>query len=278
MEVDGVSMCLQRVIQGDLLDIDDPDQVQAPARSWPGFTTHWRHTPTPIGCRRRGGSAEPLAARVTDWLDSRGEHVPAAARDALRQLVTDAPPDRLQTGSSSRRFPLRERLVRRREVAAVIDFEEARIDHRTVEVARSAVMLGTRFRDWGPVSARGPRDVPIGLPVRASVDAGRGELVDVLVLWQAFESCHPAMTRPGGGHRHSATWKNFATDCELPAHEVDGLAAGSAVPNPKLSTTATRSRSCMTRSTQRSSSRKPIPYGTRRRFSGCGVRRWICGG
>lgn len=39
------------------------------------------------------------------------------------------------------------------KIAAVIDFEEARLDHCIDEVARSAVMLGTRFRNWGPVSA-----------------------------------------------------------------------------------------------------------------------------
>ena len=33
------------------------------------------------------------------------------------------------------------------EIAALIDFEEARIDHCIDEATRSAVLLGTRFRD-----------------------------------------------------------------------------------------------------------------------------------
>lgn len=41
------------------------------------------------------------------------------------------------------------------------------------------------------------------------------------------------MTWPGD-HRHSATWKHFATECEPPAHEVGGLAAGSAALNPNF--------------------------------------------
>jgi hypothetical protein len=42
--------------------------------------------------------------------------------------------------------------------------------------SRSAVMLGTAF-GTGAGLCRGPRDFPVGLPVRTAVDAGRGELV-----------------------------------------------------------------------------------------------------
>jgi len=40
------------------------------------------------------------------------------------------------------------------DVAAVIDFEEARLDHRIDELARSAVLLGTRFHNWAPSHPR----------------------------------------------------------------------------------------------------------------------------
>ncbi len=78
------------------------------------------------------------------------------------------------------------------EIAAVLDFEEARIDHRVVELARAAVLLGTRFRGWGPVSGEvrarfldGYQSVRRLTPIEAG-------WWDTLVLWHAL-----AMVPPG---------------------------------------------------------------------------------
>jgi aminoglycoside phosphotransferase (APT) family kinase protein len=40
-----------------------------------------------------------------------------------------------------------------REVAAILDLEEAQHEHRLVELARATVLLGTRYHNWGPVPA-----------------------------------------------------------------------------------------------------------------------------
>ncbi len=95
----------------------------------------------------------PLTARVTGWLDAGTGHLPATARDALRGLLAGAPPDLLPTQLVHHDFRSANVLCAGAEVAAVIDCEETRHDHRVVELARSAVLLGTRFRNWGPVSA-----------------------------------------------------------------------------------------------------------------------------
>jgi homoserine kinase type II len=152
VEVGQISMCLQRVIQGDLLDVEDGDQVQAA-----GACLAWLHQalaayPDVDQVVPPEGRPEPLAASVTDWLESVGAHAPAEARDTLRRLVADAPVDRRPVQLVHGDFRSSNILCAGSKIAAV-DFEEARLDHCIDEVARSAVMPGTRFRDWGPVSA-----------------------------------------------------------------------------------------------------------------------------
>jgi homoserine kinase type II len=80
------------------------------------------------------------------------------------------------------------------EVAGIIDFEEARYEHRLVELARAAIMLGTRYRNWGPVSAE----------VCATFMADTSRLtpeeatwLDILVLWQGLTMV-PAGDDPTG--------------------------------------------------------------------------------
>jgi homoserine kinase type II len=79
--------------------------------------------------------------------------VPAAGRRTLQRLVADAPSDPLPIQLVHGDFRSSNILCGPSAIAAVIDFEDARLDHCLDEIARSAVMLGTRFRDWGPVSA-----------------------------------------------------------------------------------------------------------------------------
>lgn len=37
-------------------------------------------------------------------------------------------------------------------ISAVLDFEEITYDIRVADIAKSAVLLATRYRDWGPTS------------------------------------------------------------------------------------------------------------------------------
>jgi len=149
----GVSMSLQRVIRGELLDVAQPDQVRAAgavlARLHLALAGYPRSDQLVPPYTRPGA----LAARITSWLGSAGDHVPEAGRRTLRRLVADAPADPLPTQLVHGDFRSANVLCHGSSVAAVIDFEEVRLDHCVDEIARSAVMLGTRFRDWGPVSA-----------------------------------------------------------------------------------------------------------------------------
>lgn len=186
VEIDGASLSLQREIVGDLLDTTEPDQVRAAGAVLARLHGALAVYPDPDRVPELVAPSTPLAAQVTGWLDSCPEHIPATARDALRRLVVDAPLDPLPTQLVHGDFRSANVLSAGSDVAAVIDFEEARFDHRIVELARSAVMLGTRFRDWGPVSAEVRAGFLDGYQSERQVTPAEARWWDVLVLWYSL--------------------------------------------------------------------------------------------
>ncbi len=199
VEVDEVSISLQRVIQGDLLDVDDAEQVRAAgailARLHHGLAAY----PDADRVVPPEERPQPLAARVTDWLDSASDHVPEAARGALRALVADAPAGEPVTQLIHGDFRSSNVLCTGPRITAVIDFEEARLGHCIEELARSAVMLGTRFRDWGPVSAEVRAMFLSGYQSVRRLTPYEASWWDVLVLWHALALVPPGDDPTGWG-------------------------------------------------------------------------------
>jgi len=62
-------------------------------------------------------------------------------------------------------------------------FAEARLDHRVVELARSAVLLGTQFHHWGPVSAQVRTALLDGYRSESQLSEGEAQWWTILVLW-----------------------------------------------------------------------------------------------
>lgn len=198
VEINSVSMCLQRVIQGGLLDVDDAEQVRAAGATLARLHHALAAYPDADQVAPPDGRPKPLAVRVTDWLDSASEHVPEAARDALRALAADAPDDRRPRQLVHGDFRSSNVLCTGPRIAAVIDFEEARFDHCIDEVARSAVMLGTRFRDWGPVSAGVRAMFLCGYQSVRRLTPREATWWDVLVLWYTLAFVPPGGDDPAG--------------------------------------------------------------------------------
>lgn len=192
VEVDGASMCLQREIEGNLLDTVDPDQVSAAGAVLARLQDALAAYPDVDQIATLAGPPEPLTGRVAEWLGSGARQAPASARDALRRLVADAPTDPLPVQLLHQDFRSANVLCAGAEVAAVLDFEEARIDHRVVELARSAVLLGTRFRSWGPVSGEVRARFLFGYQSVRRLTPIEAGWWDILVLWHA-----PAMVPLG---------------------------------------------------------------------------------
>lgn len=199
VEVDGVSLGLQREVEGDLLDTDDPAQVRAAGAALARLQDALAAYPHADRVAALGGRTGTLAARVTDWLDSWAGHVPATARDTLRRLVSDAPPDRLPTQLGHHDFRSANILCAGAEITAVIDFEDVRLDHRVVELARSAVLLGTRYRDWGPVSAEVHAQFLSGYQSVRRLTPVEARWWDILLLWQALAMVPPGDDPTGWG-------------------------------------------------------------------------------
>jgi homoserine kinase type II len=197
VEVDGVSMGLQREIVGDLLDIADPNQVRAAGAALARLQDALAAYPGADQIAALAVSSKPLTARVTDWLDSRADHLPMAARDTLRRLVAAAPADRLPRQLVH--FDIRSAniLCAGGEVAAILDFEEARHDYRIVELARAAVLLGTRYHDWGPVPAGVRAEFLTGYRSERPLTPAEAGWLDILLLWQALAMV-PAGDDPTG--------------------------------------------------------------------------------
>ncbi|MGV9213855.1 phosphotransferase [Micromonospora sp. RB23] len=186
VEVDGVSMSLQREVVGDLLDTTDLNQARAAGVILAQLQDALAAYPDADQVLASAVPFKPLTARVTDWLDSRADHLPMAARDTLRGLVISAPPDRLPRQLVHFDFRSANILWAHGEVAAILDFEEAQHDHRIVELARAAVLLGTRYHNWGPVSAEVRAEFLTSYQSEHPLTPDEAGWLNILLLWQAL--------------------------------------------------------------------------------------------
>lgn len=152
LELGGVSIGLQRVIKGAHLDVEDLAQVHEAGAVLARLHDELVAYPEADEILGSPGQSVPLKDKVAFSFDVRAERIGAAALDALRSLIRDIPADEPPRQPVHGDYRAANILCDGSKVTAVIDFEEARLDHCIVEATRSAVMLGTLFRDWGPVS------------------------------------------------------------------------------------------------------------------------------
>lgn len=139
------------------------------------------------------GTSEPLPRRILGWLDTGAGHLPAALRAELRELVTSAPAGELPRQLLHFDFRSANLLCVAGEITAVLDFEEAGHDHRIVELARAATLLGTRYHDWAPVPAAVRSGFLAGYQAVRPLAPAEAGWWDTVLLWQAM-----AMVPPGG--------------------------------------------------------------------------------
>lgn len=199
VELDGVSLSLQREIAGDLLDASDPHQVWAAGATLSRLHEALAAYPGADRFPVAVASPKSLAARVDRWLNSGPERVPPKARAALRRLVAEAPADELPVQLVHGDFRSANVLFARQEVAAVLDFEEARFDHRIVELGRSAALIGTRFHDWGPVSSEVRSQFLDGYQSVRQLTPIEATWWPVVVLWSSMVMVPSGDDRAGWG-------------------------------------------------------------------------------
>ena len=114
VEVDGFSLGLQRVVDGELLDVTDPVQVRA---------------------------AGEMLARMH-----------AAMADYPERIPTDEPPT-LGAQLVGNDFRSANIIWSGGKITAVLDLEETTYRRRVDDLAQAAVLLGTRYHHWRPTPA-----------------------------------------------------------------------------------------------------------------------------
>lgn len=205
VRIGSASLGLQHEIAGDLLDTSDPLQVRAAGAALSRLHHALADYPEAARFPAAAAPAADPATRISSWLDSAPQHIPTAARAALQRLVAVAPPNELPTQLVHGDYRSANVLCARQSVAAVIDFEEARFDHRIVELARAAVMLGTQFHHWGPVSPEVHAQLLEGYQSVRPLTPDEVAWWPVLVLWSTLVMVPPGEDPTG--------WGSAATTC-----------------------------------------------------------------
>jgi homoserine kinase type II len=196
---DGVSMALQRVIDGDHLNVEDTDQVRVAGATLARL--HHALRAYPLGNSRPEvlSVPAPLTALIEGWIASNPSTLPPDARDVLGRLLvlapSDLPPAQIVQGD----YRAANILCAGGAVVGVLDFEELRLDLRIVELARSAVMLGTLFRGWGPVTASVRQQFLDGYQTVHALTDAELQWWPILVLWYSLALVPPGDDPTGWG-------------------------------------------------------------------------------
>lgn len=204
-EFDGISMGLQHEIAGGLLDVADHRAVYAAGAELARLHDALARYPD-VARMAPPRPRPPLPTRITSWLRSDADRLPAATREALCRLLTGAPSDPLPAPQLVHRdFRAANVLCAGAEVLAIIDFEQAGHDHRILDLAHAAVMLGTRFRDWGPVSAEVKKQFLAGYQSVQSLTATEAAWWPILVYWESLVMA-PEGEDPAGWEAAGRLW------------------------------------------------------------------------
>jgi Ser/Thr protein kinase RdoA (MazF antagonist) len=144
-----------------------------------------------------GPTPRPPRERMRGWLETHDQGRAPAASARLAALVQDLPEltDTPQLVHGDVRAA--NLLMRDGQLAAVLDLDEVRIDHRVAELAQTSVLLGTLFRDWRPTPAPARRALREGYESVHPLGEAEAGWLEALSLWIGLASI-PA--------EHAAPW------------------------------------------------------------------------
>jgi homoserine kinase type II len=184
VEVATVSVGLQRQIVGELLDVSDGAMVRAAGAVLARLHVSLADHPFADEMPQSAGQQLDIHARISAWLDSeQSRSAPEVARVELRRLAASRSAEPLRAQLVHGDFRSANVLMAGERVAAILDFEEARLDFPVVELAHTAVLLGTQYRDWGPVSREVHNWFLAGYQSVRPLRESEIQWWDALVLW-----------------------------------------------------------------------------------------------
>ncbi|HUQ64098.1 MAG TPA: phosphotransferase [Acidimicrobiales bacterium] len=188
VERNGFSMGLQSVVNGSMLDADNLAQVHVAgaelARLHLALAEY--SDAGPLG---PGGQADstPLRTRVEGWLHSdAGDHVAPLAESLRRRLASL--PDTTLPAPQLVHLDIRSAnlLCAGDRISAILDFEDAGIDHPVDDLAKAVVLLGTRFRHWGPVPPETHATFVAGYRAVRELSSPEAAWLKPLILWRTL--------------------------------------------------------------------------------------------
>ena len=187
--VDGRSLGLLRVVDGDLLDALQPAQAQAAG------TTLARLHRALAAYPRAGELGSPttpnLEENIRTWAAQKGltsakAEIGAGTRDLLAQIDGQALPP-LPSQLIHHDFRAANLIWDGAQIAAVLDFEELRWGHRVEDLAWAAVHLGTLYHDWGPVPQAVHELFLHAYRVELALTAEEEAWLPILLQWHGLE-------------------------------------------------------------------------------------------
>lgn len=188
-----LSVAVLPEVAGNWLDVTDLDAVRTVGACLARLHEVLRGLEHPA---LEGQPQRPPRERVRTWLGECDHGRAPAASARLAEQLDDLPAlvDAPQLVHGDVRAA--NLLMRRGQVAAVLDLDEVRVDHRVAELAQTSVLLGTLFRDWRPTPVPARRALREGYEqVRLLGDAERAWL-EALTLWIGLASIPAAGASP----------------------------------------------------------------------------------
>lgn len=203
LEAKGISMELQSVIEGEHLDANDAEHVRGAGMLLARLHRELADYPDVARIQQlaaNDGAGEggrgttypraiqpaPLVERITNWLGAAPGHVPALAMEALREQLAGMPRVDLPIQLVHNDVRSANLLCQGSRIVALLDFEDVTLDHCVVDLAHSAVLLGTKFHKWAPVSSDTHTELVADYQSVRPLSATETAWLPVLILWSTL--------------------------------------------------------------------------------------------
>lgn len=171
-------------VAGDWLDVADLRAVHATGAVLARLhTALGEQRPVPGGVAAAGADEEGPAGRITRWLAASDHGFAPRASERLAELIAAVPAPDEEPQLVHHDVRAANVLVRGSRVAALLDFDEVRLEQPMADLAKAGVLLATRFTDWRPTPPAARRALRAGYASVRPLSPARTRWLEVMELW-----------------------------------------------------------------------------------------------
>lgn len=190
-----LSMTVQPLIEGDLLDTTDASAVRQAGACLASL--HRALAVHPDGPLIDTTPPPDLRLRMAKWLEREDPGTAPGASTRLRDQLGALPPLDSAPQLIHNDYRASNIIMARSQVRAVIDFDEVGWDHCVKDLANSFVRLGTHFRHWQPTPASVRRSLLEGYESVRPLTPSEHRWLDAIALWYGIQAV-PIGADPAG--------------------------------------------------------------------------------